>query len=227
LAVHGLAVLSLLLLALQSTNEPLPPPFAARLTLQLAPPPPSPLVRGTTPERVRSAERALTPEPSRTLATPVAFPAIPETFLLSAPAIDLSHGFEGGYDDGGLDGMPSGLPGGILGGVPGGVVGGAVGGTGRALPQFPRPDVGPRPIEMPQPGYTEEAIRNNVTGSVVLRVVIDERGTVSVLEVLRSVPELDAEAIRVVESQWRFQPATRAGRPVATLSELRVRFQLH
>jgi outer membrane biosynthesis protein TonB len=57
--------------------------------------------------------------------------------------------------------------------------------------------------------------------------VIDERGSVRVLKVLRSVPELDEEAIRVVESSWRFHPATRNGRPVAALSDLIVRFSLY
>jgi protein TonB len=80
---------------------------------------------------------------------------------------------------------------------------------------------------MPQPSYTQEAIRDNVTGAVVLRVVIDEQGRVRVLRVLRSVPALDEEAIRVVESRWRFQPATKNGRPVPTLSDLVVRFNLY
>jgi protein TonB len=80
---------------------------------------------------------------------------------------------------------------------------------------------------MPQPSYTRQAIRDNVAGSVVLRVVIDERGEVRVLKVIRSVPELDEEAIRVVEADWRFHPATKNGRPVAALSDLIVRFNLY
>ena len=119
--------------------------------------------------------------------------------------------------------MRDGIPGGLVGGVPGGLVGGPIGGTGAAV----TPEVGPRPIHMPQPSYTREAIRDNVSGVVVLRVVIDERGKVKVLEVLRSVPALDAEAIRVVESEWRFHPATRQGRPVPALSDLVVRFNLY
>jgi TonB family protein len=80
---------------------------------------------------------------------------------------------------------------------------------------------------MPQPSYTRQAIRDNVTGAVVLRVVIDERGDVRVLKVVRSIPELDEEAIRVVEAGWRFHPATKNGRPVAALSDLVVRFNLY
>lgn len=224
MAAHGLAVVGLLLLALRTTNDLPRAPFAPRLTLQLAPPPPPPMKRGDTTDRARGEHLAATPA---RVFNPATIPAIPEVFLRSVPAVDPTYGFEEGFDDGEIDGMPGGVAGGVLGGVPGGVVGGVVGGTGRALPRFPKPDVGPSPIRMPQPSYTEEAIRNNVTGAVVLRVVIDERGGVQVLEVLRSVPELDAEAIRVVESQWRFRPATRAGRPVATLSDLRVRFVLH
>ncbi len=99
--------------------------------------------------------------------------------------------------------------------------------SGSALPRFPKPDVGPSPIRMPQPSYTRDAIRDKVEGAVVLRVIINEQGKVEVLKVLRSVPELDEEAIRVVESRWRFQPATKNGRPVPTLSDLVVRFRLY
>lgn len=140
---------------------------------------------------------------------------------------DVPRGAENGFDDGELDGMPGGVPGGVVGGVPGGLVGGEVGGTGSELPRFPKPDVGPSPIRMPQPSYTRKAIRDNVQGAVVLRVIIDEQGKVVVLKVLRSVPGLDEEAIRVVESRWRFQPATKNGRPVSTLSNLVVRFHLY
>ncbi len=80
---------------------------------------------------------------------------------------------------------------------------------------------------MPQPAYTRQAIRDNVTGTVVLRVVIDERGSVKVLKVIRSVPELDQEAIQVVESSWLFRPATKNGRPISALSDLVVRFSLY
>jgi TonB family protein len=163
--------------------------------------------------------------PGATIERPV--PSIPNEML--SVHFDVPRGSADGFDDGDGDGngMPGGIPGGVLGGVPGGLVGGEVGGTGSEVPRFPRPDVGPSPIRMPQPSYTREAIRDNVEGAVVLRVIIDEQGKVEVLKVLRSVPELDEEAIRVVESRWRFQPATKNGRPVATLSDLVVRFHLY
>jgi protein TonB len=149
---------------------------------------------------------------------------IPDEVL--SPQFDVDV-LEVGFVNGSEEGMPGGIPGGAVGGVPGGIVGGVVGGTGDQLPRFPTPDVGPSPIRMPQPAYTRQAIRDNVTGTVVLRAVIDERGSVRVLKVIRSVPELDEEAIRVVESSWLFHPATKNGRPVAALSDLVVRFSLH
>ena len=80
---------------------------------------------------------------------------------------------------------------------------------------------------MPLPSYTVEAIRQKVKGSVKLRVVIDVQGKVRVLEILRSIPELDDEAIGTVESSWRFQPAMKNGRPISCLSDLVVRFNLY
>jgi protein TonB len=151
-------------------------------------------------------------------------PRIPEAML--SPSFDVPAGFEDGFTDG-AGGLAGGVPGGVLGGVPGGLVGGVVGGVGAELPRFPTPDVGPSPVAMPQPSYTRRAIRDNVSGAVVLRVVIDERGRVAVLKVLRSIPELDEEAIRVVEADWRFRPATRNGRPIPALSDLVVRFNLY
>ncbi|MGH9321527.1 MAG: energy transducer TonB [Vicinamibacteria bacterium] len=197
------------------------PPGLTPLVLQLAPPPPAPLYGGdlgtVVAEKVELApvETALTIVSAR----------IPDEIL--SPAFDVPPSAEEGFLDGSVDGMPGGIVGGAVGGVPGGLVGGVVGGTGTELRRFPTPDVGPSPIRMPQPSYTREAIRDNVTGTVVLRVVIDEQGKVQVLKVLRSIPELDEEAIRVVESRWRFQPATKNGRPVPALSDLVVRFNLY
>lgn len=199
---------------------PPPPP----LVLTLAPPPPPPLRQGSAlgidGGAVRPATRVVDPRTEG-----IRFiPHIADGIL--TPSFDVPLGFEDGFEDGSLDGMAGGIPGGVVGGVPGGLVGGVVGGTGRDLPKFPAPDVGPSPLAMPQPSYTRQAIRDNVTGTVVLRVVIDEQGKVQVIKVLRSIPELDDEAIRVVESRWRFQPATKNGRPVPALSDLVVRFNL-
>lgn len=217
--LHALALGALVAVALFAPVEAIRPKVPA-LVLNLAPPPPSPPIR----DSASNGAEPLTTGSAFT-AELVRLARIPDEIL--SPVIELEPGIEDGFLDGSAAGFPGGIPGGVTGGVPGGVVGGVVGGTGDELPRFPTPDVGPRPIRMPQPSYTRQAIRDNVTGAVVLRVVIDERGGVRVLKILRSVPELDEEAIRVVEAGWRFHPATKNGRPVSALSDLVVRFNLY
>ena len=219
--LHFLALGALVAAALFSPVEAIRPKVPA-LVLNVAPPPPLPSRTGL--ELVSSTPLAA--ETGVVFADELVRPSarIPDEIL--APDFEIP-GIDDGFLDGSPEGLPGGIPGGVVGGIPGGIVGGIIGGTGDDLPRFPKPDVGPSPIRMPQPSYTRQAIRDNVTGVVVLRAVIDERGDVRVLKILRSIPELDEEAIRVVESSWRFHPATRNGRPVAALSDLVVRFNLH
>lgn len=86
-----------------------------------------------------------------------------------------------------------------------------------------------RPVKLsgPTPAYTELARRVRLTGIVILEAVIDERGEVTELEVLRSLPYgLTESALRAV-GRWRFEPSTLDGRPVAVLYNLTVRFELN
>jgi protein TonB len=219
--LHFLALGALVAAALYGPVEAIRPRVPS-LVLNLAPPPPPPSISDSgiqsPTEAVSESQAVFTGE----LVRP--FARIPDEIL--APVFEIA-GIDEGFLDGSSQGLPGGIPGGVVGGTPGGIPGGVIGGTGDELPRFPKPDVGPSPIRMPQPSYTRQAIRDNVTGAVVLRVVIDERGDVRVLKIVRSIPELDEEAIRVVESSWRFHPATRNGRPVPALSDLVVRFNLH
>jgi protein TonB len=218
LGLHVLAIGALVGVAFFSPVA-LVPPQLPPLLLNLAPPPPPPPIRSDLPSKSILETR---PVSASDLVAPTRIP----DEVLSA-RFDVTDVVEVGFVDGSEDGLAGGIPGGAVGGVPGGIVGGVVGGTGDQLPRFPMPDVGPSPIRMPQPTYTRQAIRDNVTGTVVLRAVIDERGSVRVLKVLRSIPELDQEAIRVVEASWLFNPATKNGRPISALSDLVVRFSLH
>ncbi len=136
-------------------------------------------------------------------------------------------GADTGIPEGLREGLAPGEAAGVVGGVPGGTPGGEIGGLrARADPVLPPPDEPPRALAMPPPRFPEDALRDGVRGRVVLRALITERGAVEVLRVLRSIPALDAEAIRVVEAAWRFRPARRNGRPVASLGDLVVRFSL-
>lgn len=227
LAAHAFALAAIVAMSLFSAPEHLTPNDSATTLLQFAPPPSPALVRGISLENSSQAPAHLMSAETRTFVPTPSF-AIPDEMLTPAlPMSDIPAGFENGFDDGDANGMFGGMPGGVTGGVPGGLVGGVIGGTGSELPQFATPDVGPRPLRMPPANYTQEAVRENVQGSVKLRVVIDEQGKVRVLEILHSIPELDDEAVRTVESSWRFQPAMKNGRPIACLSDLVVRFNLY
>ncbi len=147
--------------------------------------------------------------------------------VLEAVEFPSSFGSEHGIPDGFWEGLEFGEPAGVVGGIPGGVQGGQIGGLREAAdPVLPPPDEPPAALAMPRPRFPKQALRDGVRGRVVLRALITERGTVEVLRILRSIPGLDTEAIRVVESEWRFRPAQRNGRPVASLSNLVVRFSL-
>jgi len=78
----------------------------------------------------------------------------------------------------------------------------------------------------PQPGYTPEARAARIQGAVVLETVIDAGGRVGTIKVLRGLPlgltEAAVEAVR----EWRFNPATLDGVPVAVDYVLAVRFRL-
>ncbi|HVS01457.1 MAG TPA: energy transducer TonB [Thermoanaerobaculia bacterium] len=78
----------------------------------------------------------------------------------------------------------------------------------------------------PQPPYTEAARRARIEGVVVLQAVVDEQGRVGEVRVLRGLPlGLDRSAAETLAT-WRFEPATRQGRPVAVYYNLSVFFAI-
>lgn len=78
-----------------------------------------------------------------------------------------------------------------------------------------------------RPSYSLEATRAAVSGDVLLHAVVDERGQVADVRIIRSLsPSLDAEVQKAFR-QWHFVPATRMGTPVvvAVTGEFQFRFQ--
>src|SRR4051812_39417966 len=76
--------------------------------------------------------------------------------------------------------------------------------------------VPPRVIREAKPQYTAEAMRNRVQGAVRLSAVVEADGTVSNVEVVKSLdPQfgLDASAVAALK-QWTFMPGTLNGQPV-------------
>ena len=83
----------------------------------------------------------------------------------------------------------------------------------------------PTKIYDQRPTYPEEALRERVSGMVILEAVIDTNGTVRSAKVLRSVPLLDAAAVEAVKA-WRFTPVLRDGVPIPVLMTVTVNFTL-
>jgi protein TonB len=76
-----------------------------------------------------------------------------------------------------------------------------------------------------QPEYPEVARRAHVEGVVVLQAVIGTDGRVESVQVLTSVPLLEAAAIKAVR-QWRYLPARRGDHPVKVYYIIRIEFTL-
>ncbi len=71
-----------------------------------------------------------------------------------------------------------------------------------------------RVLLKPEPQYTEEARRNGITGSVVLRVVFSRLGEVTSIRAIQSLPFGLTERAIAAARLIRFRPATRDGHPV-------------
>lgn len=98
-----------------------------------------------------------------------------------------------------------------------------------ALPRAPLPSL-PEGAEPPvlvtrvDARYPDAARRLNLSGEVVLRIVVEANGTVGKIEVLSpgvaGMTEAAGDAVR----RWTFRPARIAGQPVAVWKVVRVRF---
>jgi periplasmic protein TonB len=75
------------------------------------------------------------------------------------------------------------------------------------------------------PVYPSIAQTARIKGVVILEAVIDERGSVKSVSVLRSIQLLDQAAVDAVR-QWRFTPARLNGAPVPVVMTVTVNFQL-
>ena len=94
---------------------------------------------------------------------------------------------------------------------------------------YPAPQVTERArvIAKPEPQYTEEARRNAVTGSVLLRVVFSRSGEVTNIRAVQSLPFGLTERAIAAARLIRFRPATRDGRPVNVYMQLEYNFNLY
>ena len=79
----------------------------------------------------------------------------------------------------------------------------------------------------PEPQYTEEARRNQVTGTVMLRVVFSSAGHVEQIHAVQTLPFGLTEKAIAAARQIRFVPATKAGHPVSVWMQLEYNFNLY
>jgi TonB family protein len=109
---------------------------------------------------------------------------------------------------------------------------------------FPIPDAPPAPpapegpiavggdvtkpikIHAPQPHYTEIARKARIQGYVIVQAIIDKRGDVTNVRVIKGLPMgLTEETVKAVK-QWKFEAATLRGKPVDVYYNLTINFQL-
>ena len=179
--------------------------------IELAPPPP--------PPPPPSPSRAAVREPAKAV-TPGGFVAPVEVPTEIVPEAGLDLGIDGG------------VAGGVKGGVPGGVVGGIVGGLPDAPPPPPAEPVRvglevkePRKIKHVPPVYPSIAAQSRLEGVVVIECVIDPRGRVVDVKVLRGLPLLVEAATEAVR-QWVYTPTLINGVPTSVIMTVKVTFRL-
>ena len=79
----------------------------------------------------------------------------------------------------------------------------------------------------PEPQYTEEARRNQITGTVMLRVVFSSNGEVEQIRAVQTLPFGLTERAISAARQIKFVPATLGGRAVSVYMQLEYNFNLY
>lgn len=75
--------------------------------------------------------------------------------------------------------------------------------------------------------YPENAMKNNVQGRVIVQFVVEKDGTPTEFNVVRSVdPDLDAEALRVLQTMPKWKPGMQRGEVVRVKFTVPVSFKL-
>jgi len=84
----------------------------------------------------------------------------------------------------------------------------------------------PTAIYRPGPKYSEKALFKHVSGTVRVRLVVNEKGFPEILEATRHLGEgLDMHALSSV-AQWRFEPARKNGQAVAVMVVVEINFRI-
>jgi protein TonB len=95
------------------------------------------------------------------------------------------------------------------------------------MPMYPGGDTELLKYIAEHTNYPEVAKENNIQGRVIVRFCVTSKGGVSQVSILKGVdPELDAEAIRVVNTLPTFKPGKQGGKPVPVWYMVPITFTL-
>jgi len=95
------------------------------------------------------------------------------------------------------------------------------------MPMYPGGDVELLKYIGEHTNYPEVAKENNIQGRVIVRFCVTAKGGVSQVSILKGVdPELDQEAIRVVNTLPAFKPGKQGGKPVPVWYMVPITFTL-
>jgi periplasmic protein TonB len=129
-----------------------------------------------------------------------------------------------GFGSGG--GMGSGRGGGVGSGSGPGFGPGSGGGMGGGAYRIGGGVSPPHIIFKVEPEYSEEARKAKFQGTVLLYVVVDEKGNPRDIKILRPLGlGLDQKAVEAVE-KWKFSPGQKDGKPVPVQAQIEVNFRL-
>jgi protein TonB len=74
--------------------------------------------------------------------------------------------------------------------------------------------------------YPEVAVKNKIEGTVFIRFVVMKDGSIGEVEVLKGIPELNDEAVRVVKQMPKWKAGTNKGEPVDVFFTMPIKFKL-
>lgn len=126
----------------------------------------------------------------------------------------------------GVNGMGKGSGGGVGNGNGNGYGDGSGGGMGGGVFRIGGGVSAPMILSKTEPEYSEEARKAKYQGTVVLMIIVDDKGMPQNIRVVRPLGlGLDEKAIEAVQ-KWRFRPALKDGRPVKVEATVEVNFRL-
>jgi TonB family protein len=85
----------------------------------------------------------------------------------------------------------------------------------------------PKLVYHPDAEYTDKARKKKIQGSVVVSLVVTDEGKVRDAQIASGLEkDLDKQALKAV-STWKFEPATKDGKPVAVRIKVEVDYRLY